>query len=236
MVFLSPDDVARPARELVERPVFVVAYVPVLVLKQSATHHPTVALLFSGGIDSTVLLENLLAQGEHVQLLYVYQGHRWQEAEREAVARIWRDYATNRRMAPVVELDLPVTDLYPDHWSVTGEGPPDHATSDDAVHLPGRNLLLLGKAAVWCQLNAIDRLALAPLGTSPFSDAGARFITRYQELLTIGTERPLRLELPFATRTKGEIMLRGRDGTAPFDVFVSLSRPIASLRPMQQVR
>ena len=41
---------------------------------------------------------------------------------------------------------------------MNGNGVPDADSPDDAVYLPGRNPLLLVKAAVWCRLNAIEQL------------------------------------------------------------------------------
>ena len=40
-------------------------------------------------------------------------------------------------------LEMPVQDLYGDHWSLTGVDPPGRESPDEAVYLPGRNLLLL---------------------------------------------------------------------------------------------
>ena len=57
---------------------------------------------------------------------------------------------------------------------------------DEAVYLPGRNALLIVKAAVWCQLHGIAELALAPLGTSPFDDASAAFLGDFQTAINRG--------------------------------------------------
>ena len=54
---------------------------------------------------------------------------------------------------------------------------PDDKTPDEAVFLPGRNVLLLAKPLVWCHLNKVPELALAPLGSNPFADATAEFFT-----------------------------------------------------------
>jgi len=44
-------------------------------------------------------------------------------------------------------------------------------TPDDAVFLPGRNVLLLSKAMLWCHLHGVEEVALAPLESNPFPDA-----------------------------------------------------------------
>ena len=46
------------------------------------------------------------------------------------------------------------------HWAVAGTAPGYH-TPDEDVYLPGRNVILLGKAGVYCATAAIDRLKSA---------------------------------------------------------------------------
>ena len=41
--------------------------------------------------------------------------------------------------------------------------------------LPGRNVLLLSKALLWCHLNEVASLALGSLGSNPFPDATPSF-------------------------------------------------------------
>ena len=67
-------------------------------------------------------------------------------------------------------LKLPLADIYGDHWSITGRNIPVAGTSDEAVYLPGRNAILIIKAALWCQLHGIKELALATLASNPFKD------------------------------------------------------------------
>ena len=74
-------------------------------------------------------------------------------------------------LRPLAILDLPVVDLYGDHWSLGGGDVPDSESGDDAVFLPGRNVLLLSKAMLWCHLHGVPGLALGTLGGNPFADA-----------------------------------------------------------------
>jgi 7-cyano-7-deazaguanine synthase len=169
----------------------------------------TVGVLLSGGLDSSVLLAHLLDQGNSVQPFYVRSHLVWEEIELTAVRRFLRAVASSQ-VGELVTLDLPLTDLYVGHWSVTGENPPDADSADEAVFLPGRNALLLIKAAVWCQLNAIRQLALAPLGTSPFADATSAFFHDLEAALNQGVETPLRIIRPFARMNKRQVIQLGR--------------------------
>jgi 7-cyano-7-deazaguanine synthase len=117
--------------------------------------------------------------------------------------------ATND-LARLIVLDLPLADLYDGHWSLTGRDRPAADSPDEAVYLPGRNALLIVKAAVWCQLHGIEDLALAPLGTSPFEDASAAFLSDFQTAINRGCERPVRLLRPFGEMNKRQVMALGR--------------------------
>src|SRR5262245_43368462 len=108
----------------------------------------SVAVLVSGGLDSAILLAEMLRQREVVHPLYVQFGLYW---EAEELRHLRRFLGAVRRpsLRSLHVLDLPVRDLYGDHWSMTGHGVPDALSPDDAVFLPGRNVLLLAKAMLW---------------------------------------------------------------------------------------
>ena len=126
----------------------------------------TMGLLLSGGLDSSILLGYLLSQHRRIQPFYVQSQLVWQREERRAVGRLLRAMAAPRS-AELRVLDLPLRDLYQDHWSVTGDSVPDACSRDDAVYLPGRNALLLIKPALWCRLHGVRELALAVLRIEP---------------------------------------------------------------------
>jgi 7-cyano-7-deazaguanine synthase len=68
-------------------------------------------------------------------------------------------------------------DVYGEHWSVTGRNVPDDLSDWNEVYLPGRNLVLLAKAAVFCTVRNRGAIALAPLKTNLFSDTSASFFS-----------------------------------------------------------
>src|SRR3954447_24328612 len=165
----------------------------------------TIGVLASGGLDSSILIGHLLRQRRRVQPFYIRTGLLWQAEELPALERFLAVVATNH-LAPLVVLELPLADLYDGHWSLTGSDTPGADTPDEAVFLPGRNALLIVKAAVWCQLHGIGELAMAPLGTSPFGDASAAFFDRYEAAINCGAPRPVRLLRPFGQMTKQQVM------------------------------
>lgn len=169
----------------------------------------TVGLLASGGLDSCIMLGHLLERGCCVQPFYVESGLIWQQSERRALQRFLAALACPA-LRPLVTLELPLDDLYREHWSMTGVGVPSADSPDDAVYLPGRNVLLIVKAALWCQLNGIDELALAPLGSNPFPDATADFFDEFESALNRATLGQVRLMRPFDRLSKSEVMRLGR--------------------------
>src|SRR5947209_16985524 len=103
------------------------------------------AVLISGGLDSAILLGESLRSHAAVHPLYVRTGLAW-EAVELAHLRRFLEAVRGPALQPLQVLDVPVSDLYGSHWSITGRGVPDAHSPDDAVFLPGRNVLLLGKA------------------------------------------------------------------------------------------
>src|SRR6185369_16849458 len=77
-------------------------------------HTPTTGLLLSGGIDSAVLLDQLLSCGWRVVPFYVRTGCVWQAEESAAVERFLAQVAQPSLMDLVV-FDMPLGDLYGEH-------------------------------------------------------------------------------------------------------------------------
>jgi len=180
--------------------------------------------MLSGGLDSCILLAHLLSQGRRVQPFYVQSGVTWQKWECAAAEQFMKAVASPN-LLPLVKLDVPLHDIYGRHWSLTGDQVPDAESPDEAVFLPGRNALLLVKAVVWCQLNRVDELALAPLGTSPFADASIEFAARFQEAMSYGASHPVRIVLPFAEMDKRSVMELGRG--LPLQLTFSCIAPVS---------
>src|SRR5215213_9242094 len=136
------------------------------------------AVLVSGGLDSAVLLAEAARAYPAVFPLYVRTGITWEAAERTHLDRFLAAVRTPA-LRPLVVLEQPVTDLYGDHWSLTGVGVPAAGTPDEDVFLPGRNVLLLAKPLLWCHLHGIPEVALAPLAVNPFPDATPEFFDQF---------------------------------------------------------
>lgn len=182
-----------------------------------------VAVLVSGGIDSAVLTAELAVRYSRVHPLYLRHGLHWEEVEL-AHLRAFLAAVGSQAVAPLSLLELPVGDIYGEHWSLSGVGVPDASTSDDSVYLPGRNLLFLAKAGVWCERHGVDTIALAPLQGNPFSDNTDEFYRAMQELLMRSLGIAIRIIRPFSALTKADVVRRGR--RLPLDQTFSCISPV----------
>lgn len=186
---------------------------------------PPIGLLFGGGLDSGILLVDLLRQGRAVQPFYVRSGLAWENAELSASQRFTRQLARSN-LRPLVVLDLPLADLYGSHWSVSGKNVPGRETDDEAVYLPARNAFLLIKPLVWCQIHGIDELALATLASNPFADASDEFNDAFALALATACGFQVRIVRPFAQLHKREVMQRA--GDAPLELTFSCMAPVGA--------
>jgi 7-cyano-7-deazaguanine synthase len=182
------------------------------------------AVLVSGGIDSAVLLGEALLVRPAVTPIYIRTGARWEVVEFKYLQRFLK--ALNQEcLRPIVELEMPVRDLYGEHWSVTGDGVPGSETPDEAVYLPGRNVLLLSKALIWCHLNDVSDLALAPLAANPFSDATPAFFTAFADAVNRAVTGRVRVLAPYLNLDKTDVLKRGRN--------LPLAHTFSCIRPRQ---
>ncbi|MEX2114931.1 MAG: 7-cyano-7-deazaguanine synthase [Pirellulales bacterium] len=180
------------------------------------------AVLFSGGLDSSILLAHLVAEGRRVQPLYVACGLAWQREELRW-ARRFLDAIAAPGLEPLVVLSMPLADLYGDHWSITGQDVPSADDPDERVYLAGHNPLLLIKADVWCRLHGVSQVALGALATNPFADATDAFFVPFAEAMDQAVAGRIELLRPLAAMDKRSVMQWGR--RAPLGLTFSCLAP-----------
>ncbi len=163
-----------------------------------------VAVLASGGLDSSVLLADL-ARENHIFPVYIEAGLAWEGLEKRALEAFIAALGS-ANVAPLTRLQLPLGGLYGDHWSTTGEGVPETDEPDETVYLPGRNVLLLGLTGVWCALNDVHAVAIGSLDGNPFPDASPAFFDDYARLLSASLSHELHILAPYRRRHKEEII------------------------------
>lgn len=167
-----------------------------------------VAVLASGGLDSSVMLAELARRGRHVFPVYVRAGLTWERPELATLSKFLATLA-NSRIEPVAVLNLPMTDIAHEHWSVTGRRVPGYRAKLESNYIVGRNLSLIVKAAIFCAHNRIGEIAMAALESNPFPDARPQFFRAVERAVLLGVGLPLRIRTPFAEMTKAQVIRKG---------------------------
>lgn len=180
-----------------------------------------IAVLASGGVDSTALLWWLQRRGWEVVPLYIRSGFVWETAElfwlRRCLARL--DVPQ-----PVRVVSLPADEVPRDHWALTGVRVPGVGARDAAVYLPGRNALMVTKAAVVCVAARLTAtVAVGVLKGNPFSDARPGFFRALERSLTAGLGERVRVWTPFRQVSKREVLQMGQG--VPWHLTLSCLRP-----------
>lgn len=181
------------------------------------------AVLISGGIESAYLLLRGSIAGT-VHPLYIRCGLRWESAELHWLRRLL-GAVRSRAIRPLSILDLPVSDLYREHWSLSGRKVPGARTRDDAVYLPGRNLLLISKAASYAALQGLSELQIGTLGSNPFGDATAGFYRSMSRSVSEAFGRSFRIRRPLTRLDKTAVLRRGERIGVPYDLTFSCIDP-----------
>jgi 7-cyano-7-deazaguanine synthase len=181
-----------------------------------------VAVLASGGLDSSVLLAELAERGYRVFPLYVRAGLKWERLEFSVLNRFIASL-NSRRVEPVAVLRFPMDDLIPGHWSITGRKVPGYRAALSSNYIPGRNFGLLAKAAIFCAVNRIPAVAIGPLADNPFPDARPEFFRTLARAVEEGTGLALKISAPYAGLSKAQVIRRGR--TFPLHLTLSCARP-----------
>ena len=191
-------------------------------------------MLFSGGLDSAVLLAQVLADSRAgrrgpVAALYVGVGFAWEHEEQQMAARLFAAPPFAGEIDPVA-LSFDMRDVFPaSHWAVRGT-PPAADTPDEDVYLDGRNVILLSKAAVYMAAAARPRpsavtLLLGPLAGNPFPDATPDFFATIAKALSLGLAIPIDVETPLASMRKSEVIQRGIALGVPLELTMSCMAP-----------
>jgi 7-cyano-7-deazaguanine synthase len=184
-----------------------------------------IAVLTSGGLDSSVLLAEE-AKSAVVYPIYVRCGLAWEDAERKALDS-FLGALDSPNVRPVTTLAAPVGPMYGNHWSVGEQGVPGAEEPDTSVFLPGRNILLIGLAAVWCSTHNVFRIAIGSLGGNPFPDATPDFFQKFAAALSSGLDHVVEVRAAFRELHKWDVISRFRN--LPLELTLTCMDPLGGL-------
>lgn len=176
-------------------------------------------VLLSGGLDSTVLLAKLLAEGRRVSAMGVDYGQRHQR-EIDAARAICRKLGVPYRLADL----RAITPLFGKN-SLTDDTLPvyEGAYNEDGMKttvVPARNLILISLATAWAISKKCDTIAYAAHGGDHaiYPDCRPEFAEKLDAVVRISDWHPLYLERPFVAMNKAEIVRLGAEIGAPLDL------------------
>jgi 7-cyano-7-deazaguanine synthase len=177
-------------------------------------------------LDSAVLCVDLLREFDQVFPIYVRFGLRWEETELSFLRSYLAEARAGRPgLMPLTVLDEPVADVYGDHWSMAGGPAVPEAEADNAAdYLPGRNVLLSAKAAIWCRLRDVETLCFGTLKANPHPDSTAEFFRELENVLNRALDGRLRIIRPYESLSKAEVIRRGAD--LPLHLTFSCNDPV----------
>ena len=179
-----------------------------------------IAVLASGGLDSSVLLADE-AKSAVVYPVYVRCGLGWEDEEWRALNAFVGALSSPNVMPPTT-LAVPVAPMYGNHWSV-GASVPGADEPDTSVFLPGRNILLIGLAAVWCSTHNVDSVGIGSLGGNPFPDASIDFFQSFASALSTGLGHDVRVKASFRDLRKSAVIKRFQH--LPLELTLSCMAP-----------
>jgi 7-cyano-7-deazaguanine synthase len=181
-----------------------------------------VAVLASGGLDSSVMLARIAQKRREVFPVYIHTGLVWEKDEIAVLRRFIKAIGI-KSIRPITELSVPMDDIAADHWSITGKRVPGYRAALSSNYIPGRNLTLLSKAAIFCARNRIGEVAMALLEANPFPDARPVFFEALARAVNLGVGLRLKISTPWVGKTKPEVIRLGRN--LPLELSVSCIRP-----------
>ena len=173
-------------------------------------------VLFSGGLDSTVLLYDAIERNPDAGVISFDFGQPSIREELYAVAQFKHHLDFS---GPVLKIPMLRVETY---MGSGGDGP---------RVLPGRNLIMLAYAQQYAAMNGFDRVVYGATKDDhdDYPDCTPRFVGMLSQATWLDTK--VRVAIPLAGHTKAQVVERGRELNVPFDWTWSCYQPVALNRP-----
>lgn len=191
-------------------------------MAERAPFESRVAALVSG-LDSCIMTGLLAREYAEVTPLFVRAGLRWEDAELAALERFFSALDAPA-VRPIVELGFDIRSVYGSHWSVGGSEVPDAQQPDEVWYLPGRNLLLLGAAALYGGVHETPNLAIGLLASNPFPDATTEFLRSLERTAGLAMDTSFTVLTPLGDMHKDDVIRAGEG--MPVKEALSCASPV----------
>jgi 7-cyano-7-deazaguanine synthase len=176
-----------------------------------------IVLIYSGGMDSTTLLYQLLAEGHEVRCLSIDYGQRHRR-ELDGAAEICQTLGVEHRVADLTS----VAPLLAGSALVSGdvEVPEGHYEAENMklTVVPNRNMLMLSVAIAWAVSTKCDAVAYAAHGGDHtiYPDCRPEFIAAMNVAAGLCDWHSVQILAPYQNMDKGLIARIGADLGVPY--------------------
>jgi 7-cyano-7-deazaguanine synthase len=176
-----------------------------------------VVVVYSGGLESTVLLFHLRDQGHEVQALSVDYGQR-QRRELDAARAICSRLGMPHGLADLSSLGPLFEGLALTSKTNAIPRGPYSPSSMQATTVPNRNMLLIAVALAWAAREELEAVAYAGHAgvSTTYPDCTPAFAEAMARAAQVCDWRPLEVLAPFITWKKADIVRRGAELNVPF--------------------
>ena len=169
-----------------------------------------VILLLGGGVESTALLEQFIAREFSITPVHLLSGLWWEAAESAFIREFVGGYSPPL-VEPLLEFAVPLTEMLPQHWSITGQHVPRAGDPSARLELPLRNLMLMGLALHQVRqreqtLRPEYQLAIGTTADNSFADGQRGYFDLCEQLLTREMGRPVRVLSPLLSLHKADVI------------------------------
>ncbi len=175
-------------------------------------------LIYSGGLDSTVLLYQLRNENHEVSALSVHYGQRHHQRELAAASQLCRLNHVEHRIADLSGIAPLLTGSSLTDLSIPiPEGHYEEESMKSTV-VPNRNMILLSLATAWAISLKADTVAYAAHGGDHaiYPDCRESFAQALDQAIRLADWHEVRLHRPFVQSSKSDIVRLGATLGVPF--------------------
>lgn len=169
----------------------------------------SVAVLASGGLDSSVLLAEEAEKGKIVYPIFIRAGLCFEEEQFQALRKFLKKIG-KKNIRPITELFLPVQSFFPkNHWALTGKKIPPLNSPTGSCYLPGWTLLMLAPTFVFAAQKGISTVILGHLKDNPYPDGQISFISAMEKVSEEAFWKKIKILRPYEKLNKSSVIKRG---------------------------
>ena len=167
-----------------------------------------VVILFSGGLESTSLIEYFKEKRYQIKLLHIEVGYTWEQAELNSAQKTAKYYNFELKS---LSCPLGVKQL-------------GFVKDKKSNIIKLRNLTLLSLGANYALANGITKIAIGLFGDKSYPDTSLPYLKTIEELIKRGSKENFKILTPFYGKTKKDIYATYKD-KIPLDYIFSCANP-----------